>query len=68
MRCLFLFPFIAILALHLLLSPPPPPHTHTHMEGPVHLLPMVLRIPVVRRMRKRYFLPSPLQTQKQARP
>ena len=42
MRCLFLLPFIAIVALHLLLF---------HMEGPIHLPPMMPR------MHRRYILP-----------
>ena len=46
MRCLFLLPFIAIMALLLLLVPT------THTEGPVYLL------PVIRRVRRRY-TPSP---------
>ena len=44
-RCLFLMPFIAIMALHLLLVPT------THTEAPVLLLPMI------RRVRRRYTLP-----------
>ena len=45
-RCLFLMPFVAVIALHLLLVPT------THMEGPVLLLPMI------RKVRRRYALPS----------
>ena len=45
MRCLFLMPFIAMMALHLLLVPT------THREGPVLLLPMI------RRVRRRYTPP-----------
>ena len=44
-RCLFLMPFVAVIALHLLLVPT------THMEGPVLLLPMI------RKVRRRYALP-----------
>ena len=44
-RCLFLLPFIAVIAHHLLLV------STTHMVGPVPLLPMI------RRMRRRYTLP-----------
>ena len=44
-RCLFLMPFIAIMALHLILVPT------THTEGPILLL------PTIRRVRTRYTLP-----------